>query len=366
MRKERNQTFTYLYVLAILMVLDDHTCTRINILTSVFPYNSFYMPLFVFISGYFYRHMNFIETVQHRTKRIMIPYIIYDCAMIIIAYTIDRLFHFHWYPGVSWTSVVHMLFEAPTTQLNGAAWFAVMLFWVSVIYSFMRIFFNPNRTADGALTVLLLLLGFAGIYTSMHCYEAFGDAWPVIRWGCKTAFFLQFYHFGYLFKTYFETSVQKWNRLYVCLGCFLVNLILTVIYGDKINFISIVHMRSFHSTVLPLITSFSGILFYYEVMGFLAEKIGETKITSFISRNTFVIMQVHLLFVAIPDLYIYSRILHGSTEFPNYPMDQLRESIWTRYSYNSCLIGFVLGLAGSLMVAYALEKIRSCMKNKAV
>lgn len=53
--KKRNQVFNFLEALAIIMVIDDHMSTRIGILSSIFPYNSFYMPLFVFISGYFYR-----------------------------------------------------------------------------------------------------------------------------------------------------------------------------------------------------------------------------------------------------------------------------------------------------------------------
>ena len=53
--KERNQIFNYLYVLAILMVIDNHCAYKINFFNNIFPYNSFYMPLFVFISGYFFK-----------------------------------------------------------------------------------------------------------------------------------------------------------------------------------------------------------------------------------------------------------------------------------------------------------------------
>lgn len=53
--KSRNQTFQWLEALAIIMVIDDHVSTRVGILSSVFPYNSFYMPMLVFISGYFFK-----------------------------------------------------------------------------------------------------------------------------------------------------------------------------------------------------------------------------------------------------------------------------------------------------------------------
>ena len=54
----KNQTFQYLKAIAILMVIDDHMSTRIGILSSLFPYNSFYMPLFVFIFGYYRQILN--------------------------------------------------------------------------------------------------------------------------------------------------------------------------------------------------------------------------------------------------------------------------------------------------------------------
>ena len=50
--KKRNFTFDLLYALAIIMVVDDHTGNQIGILSKIFPYDSFFMPLFVFISGY--------------------------------------------------------------------------------------------------------------------------------------------------------------------------------------------------------------------------------------------------------------------------------------------------------------------------
>lgn len=51
-KNKRNQTFQYLEALIILMVIDDHVSTRIGILSSVFPYNSFYMPFLVFTPVY--------------------------------------------------------------------------------------------------------------------------------------------------------------------------------------------------------------------------------------------------------------------------------------------------------------------------
>ena len=77
-RQTRNQTFQYLEALAIIMVIDDHVGTRIGFLSSIFPYNSFYMPLLVFISGYFYHKKPIKKYLIHKTKKLFLPYMVWN------------------------------------------------------------------------------------------------------------------------------------------------------------------------------------------------------------------------------------------------------------------------------------------------
>lgn len=53
--RARNQTFQWLEALAIIMVIDDHVGTGVGFLSSIFPYDSFFMPMLVFVSGYFFK-----------------------------------------------------------------------------------------------------------------------------------------------------------------------------------------------------------------------------------------------------------------------------------------------------------------------
>lgn len=362
MSSKRNQIFTYLYALAIIMVIDDHCSTRIGFLSSIFPYNSFYMPLFVFSSGYFFHKKPFWNTVLHKTKKILIPYIIYDVIMVCLAFLIDAAFNLKWHRNISILSIIKMLIDKPTTDLNGAAWFAVMLFWVSIMYAIIRKTVHQDILGDSVLTGLLILCGFASLYISMYYSRQNENKWFVLRLLCRNVFYLQFYHLGYMFNRYFEKHVQKLRKYVVCSVCVLINVSLTVAFGDRINFYSTNGMSSFKSWFLPLITSATGIIFYYEIMDFLSSIIGETSLTSFIARNTFTIMQIHLLFVNIPNLYIYYMTCRGDTRFSDFPIDNFMYSTWIRYSPNSRLIGFFLGLGGSLIVAYYLERIKKKIK----
>ena len=50
-----NRTFGLLSALAILMIVAGHAGYDILTVGGLFPYYSFHVPLFLFISGYFYR-----------------------------------------------------------------------------------------------------------------------------------------------------------------------------------------------------------------------------------------------------------------------------------------------------------------------
>lgn len=117
MNKKRNQIFNYLYVLAIIMVIDDHTGGRIGILSNIFPYNSFYMPLFVFCSGYFYKKDKPFKNVLHKVRKILIPYIIWNIIALGIAFFLDRIFKVDWCQrtDIIYTIKHWMIFGSSTT-----------------------------------------------------------------------------------------------------------------------------------------------------------------------------------------------------------------------------------------------------------
>lgn len=360
-QKKRNQIFNYLYVLAIIMVIDDHTSSRIGILTNIFPYNSFYMPLFVFISGYFYRKTSIKENLKHKACKLLLPYIIWNIIAEIVAFIIDNIFHFQWFKIPTIDNTVLMFFAMPLTSLNEPAWFVIMLFWVSILYNVIKNILDDTKINDILLTISFLIIGFITVYL---CEKGYSRVWTFFL---RTLFYMQFFHYGYMFNKYFEKVLQKQNKFIICSICVLINFILIRLYGDKINFYESYYMSSFSYWYLPLITSFTGIIFYYEIMEFLSKRIGQRKILDFIGRNTFTIMETHLFFINIPNLYVYSKILQGSKKYMGFDIYKFINSAWVRYSENTRLIGFFCGLIGSLFVVYLIEKIKNSLnKDKTI
>lgn len=348
------------------MVIDDHTSTRVNFFSNIFPYNSFYMPLFVFVSGYFFRKKDVWGACVHKVKKLLVPYIVCNFCFDFIALIIDLLIGTKWYVPISLKSIFIMLCPGYTiSTLNGPAWFLYMLFLVSVIYVFLRCIFPMTMKNDILLSLILWIVGLVSVEMAIKGFTIMGGIkGSVFILGTKIGFFLQFYHLGYMFNKYFESFVLKFRKIFVCIVCIAANVILILIYGDKINFYGTNTMANFNYLFLPLITSITGILFYYMLMRFLAEKIGKIGIVEFISRNTMTIMEVHMLFLNIPNIFAYLMCLRGNLGYSDFDINAFLSGAGFRYNDNVRLVAFFCGLLGSVIVVFFLEKIKKVIIEK--
>lgn len=72
-KSKTNYTFAILSAIGIVMVISAHAGSALNLFSDYFPYNSFFMPMFIFISGYFFKDKNiksFDSTKNYIIKKI--------------------------------------------------------------------------------------------------------------------------------------------------------------------------------------------------------------------------------------------------------------------------------------------------------
>ena len=363
-KKKRNFIFDLLYVLAIIMVIDDHTNCQIGILSNIFPYDSFFMPLFVFSSGYFFAKQRILKNIKHKVKKLMIPCIIWNLVMVLIAFIIDYIFKTHWFGHPNVKSFIISLFNNTMTTLNGPAWFVIMLFWVSILYNLCRNIFLPNKLNDVFLTIIFTLLGFCATYL---CSKGYYNRGVKYRFVFKILFYIQFYHLGYIFKQYLENKINKINKYIICSLCILLNIIIILFFGNKVNFYSTSEMNGFSYWYLPLITSITGIIFWYTVMNYFANKIVYNKYVTFIAKNTFTIMETHLLFANLINLLFYILKNNKIKYFETFDSVAFCESAWSGAAWKLNpyfgIIGFLLGLILSLLTALIINNIKNMFKK---
>ena len=83
-----NVAFGILSALAILMIVAGHQGYDILTVGGLFPYYSFHVPLFMFISGYFYRDEEEgqpLSYLKKKAKRLLLPYFIWNVVYGILA-----------------------------------------------------------------------------------------------------------------------------------------------------------------------------------------------------------------------------------------------------------------------------------------
>lgn len=363
--KERNFTFDLLYVLAIIMVVDDHTKAQLGILKAIFPYDSFFMPLFVFISGYFYKKQNVIKNIKHKTEKIFIPYMIWNVIMLGITIIIDRILKTNWAIGINKVKVLNSIFLGPLVTTNGPSWFVIMLFWVSILYNLIRNVIKPNKINDCILTIISIISGLISVYL---CVKGWNKKSSLMLFVLRTLFYIQFYHLGYIFKEHIEDRIKKANKYIICSICVIINVILIAIYGDKVNFYATSNMRGFSYWYLPIITSITGITFWYIIMDYVANKIKESKIITYIAQNTFFIMETHLLFANIINILFYIFNKMGIKYFLKFDTKSFIQSAWSGSAWNMNsrfgIIGFLLGITLSIALVTLINKGKEKIRTK--
>ena len=363
--KKRNFTFDLLYVLAIIMVVDDHTKAQLGILKAIFPYDSFFMPLFVFISGYFYKKQNVIKNIKHKTEKIFIPYMIWNVIMLGITIIIDRILKTNWAIGINKVKVLNSIFLGPLVTTNGPSWFVIMLFWVSILYNLIRNVIKPNKINDCILTIISIIAGLISVYL---CVKGWNKKSFLMLFVLRTLFYIQFYHLGYIFKEHIEDRIKKANKYIICSICVIINVILIAIYGDKVNFYATSNMRGFSYWYLPIITLITGITFWYIIMDYVANKIKESKIITYIAQNTFFIMETHLLFANIINILFYIFNKMGIKYFLKFDTKSFIQSAWSGSAWNMNsrfgIIGFLLGITLSIALVTLINKGKEKIRTK--
>lgn len=303
--RKSNKAFMLLSALGIIFVVDVHLGQPLAILTNIFPYDSFFMPMFAFISGYFFKELH-CQTWKDvlcyslaKMRKLFIPYlgwvVFYNCLSAV-------LFHMGIWniQGLSLRDLVYgVVTTGVTSAFNSPAWFAPLLFGVSVTFCVVRRMFHKIWN-DHVFLAIFLGIGIAVAEVAGNGFDV-----PLLYMVLKVPFFLQFYYIGLYFRKYWEFWFDRCHIILICLVAVAINRILISHYGNAVEFPLCSAMAGFHSgnPLMPLITSVTGTAFWLKISKALVPMLGHNRLVNYISDNTFFIMTHHIgvkhLFVAV-------------------------------------------------------------------
>ncbi len=209
-----NVTFGVLSALAILMIVAGHLGYDILTVGGLFPYYSFHVPLFLFISGYFYREEEEDDPfvyLKKKAKRLLLPYFIWNVVYGVIAWALRAFGGFSMGEAIS----LKTLFLSPF--LNGyqfiyhyAAWFVPVLFLIEVMNLCMRLLLKRLHCHSE----WLILLGTLAVGMLVVQFAIEGRVWGLYKTPGRILFLYPCFQMGQFYKKKLEARDRLANLPY--------------------------------------------------------------------------------------------------------------------------------------------------------
>lgn len=309
MIKQYNKTMGLLQCFAILFVVLGHMESNILTIDNWFPYYSFHMPLFVFISGYFYEtdsENHVIEYIKRKSIRLLVPFYVWNFIYLLIQTCLNQFGfslgnNFSWYTFIIWPWTHNQ-----PIGFNVASWFIIALYIVLIVNCITRKILSFVKHKELVVFALYLFIGcFCLLYlrNNTPCESIINIM--------RSLFLLLFFQVGYVYKKYLEPNDVIKNTSYFLI-IFIITGFLKIKFGN-LNY-SVFKMDDFQPNMLVIYSStFLGIAFWMRIAKLLTPIMGSSILVTLISKNTFGIMMHHLFacfiiktVIAVLNIHLYT------------------------------------------------------------
>ena len=316
--KKEEIRFRYLYGFAILFVVLSH-CDGggMELLSNWMHFGAFHLAVFVFGSGYFFRADQLrapLTWLWHKVKCLLLPVWGWNLAYGMLI----RLMHPMGFTFGEQLSIRNLLIFPIKSEnlyvLNMGSWFVFSLFMVQLLYGICKLILDRFCKAEWAELILqigFLLAGFTGVYLARH---GFHETWmyPVFR----VLYFMPFYSFGVLYRTYLDKLMKKISVETWLILCLMAALLLNTYFGRVVYTIPSSCDYPF-GVIATYLSAVIGIVFWLKCSEWLAEANGLCKPLLMLGRNTWNIMIHQFLGIMVVKTFfaIGYRFLHIFQDF---------------------------------------------------
>lgn len=351
----RNKQFDFMLAVGIVFVV---MCHSFQPQLLFYPAFSFHMPLFFFISGYFFKPASSLSgkglLLIKKAKKQLIPYfalnLLFGIITMLLATKGIRLGL-----GISIESIfVNPFFRADQFHLFLAAWFLLMLFFVNAIAC---IVYTDKPKFNYVIIAIALILLIPVLIQGRSRAVAGISGWTSVA--IKIYIGFGYFTIGYLFRS-IEPKIKKYIIKPVTLAILflLVDIIKTnfgpytmnLLFGDIGN----------DKVMAPLITSVSIILIIYIIAHYASQILKENSIAYTIGRSTFSIMVWQFVGFFILNSIFYFIGLIPFTSLSDVYFHLNVERLWPLY--------FIAGISIPVLISkgynVVFKEIRQKMKSK--
>ena len=288
-----NPSFRILSAFAIIFVVAGHADFGVFDIAGMFPYYSFHVGVFAFISGYFYKEeseSNVGNYLFKKVKHLLLPYFGWNLFYGLFT-TLLRYLGF----GIGGPITLKTFFIEPFLGghqygLNFAAWFVPVLFIIEVSNILMRKILDViHLKKEWLIFAVSLLVGMAVVWLSIR-----GSVWGYYRHiGC-ILFLFPIFQGGQLYKKVLESYIDKIALpLYFVVVVIIQYIVLLCTHG-QIAYSTVWCSGFLHNPLVPYITTFMGIAFWLGIARLMVPLWKPGNLLDQIGQNTVSIMMHHV------------------------------------------------------------------------
>lgn len=367
MRTKSNKKFMLLSAIGIFMVVDSHTFTAFNLFGNYIPYNSFFMPMFVFISGYFNKvdsSTNLPAYLWKKIRTLLLPYLGISVVVFGLQWLIN-LYKLGEVPSYPPGYLLYMLQRVVTIgapyPLVTPMWFVISLFSVLMVYAVLKkLLFKIWRSYIMFPIFACLSLLVVYLVKNMDPVTLENFLLPL-----KVLFLLPFIELGILYREYLEDKHEKLSggwKVGLLFALFIANVVRSnyLPQAYDIAFDRIDDLSGFSSPYIftPLISSVIGIAFWLTIVDLVGKPLRESRLVNYISCNTFWIMGFHVAFFNVLNCILMA-INENVITIPYFNSESFMESEWYYWEINSNVrsVYVIFGLFGPLILKLLYDKI---------
>lgn len=366
----RNYKFEILQAIGICLVVMGHTGVNIFSINNLFNYDSYHMPLFIFISGYFLNveKLFTLDYVKKQFRHLIVPFFIFNIVCCAFSIAMHELFKISFClpDGWSWFFVFDKLFIQPFRYgnffwfFNDPTWFILVLFEVKMLNVVIR-FFLEKLTLKNEFVILCIYFIISFITVSLSHDEKVTMAMQIVR-PCYLLFFFQL---GYAYKIFLEKRdiATTFSSFFIIL---LLEFVLVSLCLPNAPIADIWKGYFRNNAILTLFLAMNGIYFWLKVSDVVFINIAKNSIISYISRHTYAILLNHLICIFLFKIFI--TYICREFNIPGCDLNELRARQW----YYPMPVGlrefslfyFLAGLVGPLLLVYFYDRfVRSYVQQ---
>lgn len=359
-----NMTLCILSGIAIIMIVAGHAGYNLFTVGDLFPYYSFHVPLFMFISGYFYKEKEEAHPFRYcgkKVKRLLVPYFIWNLLYGIVTW----LLHLSGF-GLGgelnfWNLLAEPFISGYQFLYNYAAWFVPVLFIVEMLNLCMRLLLKKLHLGyEWLILAGSLFVGMTVVWLAIG-----GHVWGYYKMPGRILFLYPCFQMGQFYKKKLEAKDTLGNLPYFMLVIG-IQLVLTFVCNG-LAYSSVWCTGFANGSVIPYVTAVSGIAFWLRTAKILTPLLQDNRYVQYLGKNTYAIMMHHVMAFMLVKILL-AGIAAKTGWFPDFDWQQFYHNIDYYYLVHGAeqfkMVYLLAGVFLPLFLQYGLDKIRKKWKGE--